>query len=258
MSALTIDRIGIRQDEAGRYCLNDLHKAAGGEPKHQPSNWLRLESTRALCAEIDRSSEVRNALNVIQGGTFQGTYVAKELVYAYAMWISPSFHLRVIRAYDAMATRRAPALPDFTDPAAAAEAWATQYRATEAAKLEAAQAKERIQVLEPRAAALQRISEADGALCLTDAAKALQLAPRAFIRRLADSGWIYRRGSGWSAHQARIDAGLMTLKVTKIGYDADDRPRVAHQALVTPKGLASLARKIEGAAYQTRLPSAAN
>ena len=83
----------IRQDKEGRYCLNDLHKAAGGESKHQPSNWLRLDNTQAMIEEIDRSSEVMNALNVQQGGKNQGTYVCKELVYSYAMWISPKFNL---------------------------------------------------------------------------------------------------------------------------------------------------------------------
>lgn len=33
--ALTIANTTIRQDAEGRYCLNDLHKAAGGEAKHK-------------------------------------------------------------------------------------------------------------------------------------------------------------------------------------------------------------------------------
>lgn len=100
--SISIAGVEVRQDVEGRYSLRDLHRAAGAESRHQPSNWLRLSGTQELAAEIDRSSEVRNAIKVSQGGLNQGTFVCKELVYAYAMWISPKFHLQVIRAYDRM------------------------------------------------------------------------------------------------------------------------------------------------------------
>ena len=42
----------IRQDSEGRFCLNYLHRAAGGEKRHQPSNWLQNDQTKALIAEL--------------------------------------------------------------------------------------------------------------------------------------------------------------------------------------------------------------
>ncbi|WP_213135000.1 KilA-N domain-containing protein [Citrobacter sp. FP75] len=98
---MVIDGIEVRRDVHGRYCLNDLHRAAGGEERHKPSNFLRMDSTRELCMEIDRCSDMSiGCVETIRGGFGQGTYVSRELVFAYAMWISPSFHLKVIRTFD--------------------------------------------------------------------------------------------------------------------------------------------------------------
>lgn len=106
-----ITDIIIRQDEQGRFCLNDLHKASGGEKRHQPANWLRMDQTLELIEELTvpqiRGTEQNQPVSVLQGGNNQGTYVCKELVYAYAMWISPKFSIRVIRTFDAVVTQAA-------------------------------------------------------------------------------------------------------------------------------------------------------
>ena len=110
---LVIGDFSIRQDEDGRYCINDLHKAGGGMDKHKPSNFLRSEQTKDLIKEIEQNtmmlkSENHNlsAINVVRGrGKDQGTYVVEDLVYSYAMWISAKFHLIVIRAYKMLTTQ---------------------------------------------------------------------------------------------------------------------------------------------------------
>ena len=105
---ITISSVAIRQDAQGRYSINDLHKAAGGEKRHQPSDWADLQQTKELIAEISNSGDSRNYPIESGAGRYGGTYVCKELVYAYAMWISAKFHLEVIRAYDAQATQQPP------------------------------------------------------------------------------------------------------------------------------------------------------
>lgn len=109
---LVIDGVSVRRDIDGRYCLNDLHRAAGGEKRHQPSNWASLSQTQELIAEISSAPEITGAdpIATIAGGNNQGTFVCKELVYSYAMWISPAFHLKVIRTFDKVVSSREPAL----------------------------------------------------------------------------------------------------------------------------------------------------
>ena len=96
MNALTLCSTAIRQLD-GLYSLNDLHVASGADRKHQPSNFMRLDTTVALIEEI-KSSDLRIIPFKSTQGRTGGTYVCKELVYAYAMWISAKFHLAVIRA----------------------------------------------------------------------------------------------------------------------------------------------------------------
>jgi len=109
---LTISNSAIGMKD-GLYSLNDLHRASGSNKKHQASNFMRLEATKGLIDEIERSSDMSNGTNsiaykVIQGGESQqqGTFVCRELVYSYAMWISPRFQLMVIRAFDSIANQQ--------------------------------------------------------------------------------------------------------------------------------------------------------
>lgn len=101
MSNLTILETAIRTFE-NLYSLNDLHIASGAEAKHQPSLFVRLDTTQELISEIQKETDKGNILQSFRSGVNRGTYACEELVIAYAMWISPKFHLIVLRAFLAM------------------------------------------------------------------------------------------------------------------------------------------------------------
>ncbi|WP_314282712.1 P22AR C-terminal domain-containing protein [Haemophilus sputorum] len=96
---LTILNNSIRSFD-NLYSLKDLHKISGGEKKHEPYLFIRLETTQELITEIKRESDCEPVKTI--RGTNGGTYVCEELVLSYAMWISPKFHLVVLRAFLAM------------------------------------------------------------------------------------------------------------------------------------------------------------
>jgi len=107
MKALTLINQTIRQHE-GLYSLNDLHLAAGGEARHRPSYFLENDQTQALIAELlEAGNPASKCTETIRGkGKAQGTYACKELVIAYAAWISAAFHLKVIGVFARQASQR--------------------------------------------------------------------------------------------------------------------------------------------------------
>jgi phage regulator Rha-like protein len=105
----------------------------------------------------------------------------------------------------------ATSLPNFTDPADAARAWASEYEKREAAETERAKAESIAISMTKDSEALNRFSNAEGLLVVTDVAKMLKVPPGYLFDLLAKEGWIYRRGHGrtWQAYQAKIDAGYL-------------------------------------------------
>ena len=97
IQALQLGNITVRQHN-GLFSLNDLHKAAGGEKRHQPNYFLTNEQTKELVAAME--AEGLTAVETVIGrGKAQGTYACRELVIAYAAWINAAFHLKVIRVF---------------------------------------------------------------------------------------------------------------------------------------------------------------
>jgi phage antirepressor YoqD-like protein len=139
-----------------------------------------------------------------------------------------------------------------------AQAGQFQIPATYAEALQAAadQAKDnqtlRLVILDqaPKVAAINRLAAAGGAICITDAAKHLQLQPSKLFAWMQQNRWIFRRqGSGrWAAYQPRITAGLMIHKVTALKpHPETGVERAAFDPLITPKGLTRLAELNIGA-----------
>lgn len=234
MNNLVVSDITIGLTD-GLYSLNDLHKASGGEDRHKPTNFLRLESTAelvgVLTAELDgdaqkRASEQNQAfisdkvVRVVKGGVGQqGTFVCKELVYAYAMWISPAFNLRVIRAFDVLASSHF--IPQ-TYPEAL-RAYADELEAHE-------KTKKALETAKPKAEYFDHLVARNLLLGVRDTAKELGVKQNQFVTFLLEGKYVYRNEKGKLRPYAQHTPSLFELKEFTRGDYSDA------QMLITPQG----------------------
>ncbi|WP_198078792.1 phage antirepressor KilAC domain-containing protein [Acinetobacter calcoaceticus] len=102
---------------------------------------------------------------------------------------------------------------------------------------------QKVEVMQPTVEAFDRIATADGSLCLTDTAKALQMRPKDFISLLNRKQWIYKRAgtTHYLGYQDKVQSGYLEHKVMEVTR-GDGSTKITEQVRVTPKGLTKLSK----------------
>lgn len=96
---LVISSHEIRNDEEGRYSLKDLFDASGSNKKNQPSNFIRHQSFKDVLEILITQKRGIKPMIRKPGKYGGGTWLCRELVIKYAMWISAEFEVEVIQAF---------------------------------------------------------------------------------------------------------------------------------------------------------------
>jgi len=98
----------------------------------------------------------------------------------------------------------------------------------------------------PAVAGFNLIASTKGTLCITDAAKALQMKPHQLTDLLLDKKWMYHRPGkpGYIAYQEKLDVGYLKHKYHNYQDPDTGENRVKEQVLVTNKGLTKLSSMI--------------
>lgn len=159
--------------------------------------------------------------------------------------------LAKIKELEAQAKKPAFTLPDFTNPAIAARAWADAIEQKQAAEEKAIELIQKLAVAAPKADALDLISASDEAVTMTEAAKVLGIKRDKLTTWMNANGWIYRQNGRWVAYHQHIVNGRLQYKeatYTDQNTGLECRAPYCH---ILPKGMAKLALVFSGPVWQS-------
>lgn len=116
-------------------------------------------------------------------------------------------------------------LPDFSNPAAAARAWAEQFELQQAAN-------QALAIAAPKVEFVDKYVESTGLKGFRQTAKLLGANEARFREFLLDKRIMYRMGGEWQAYQPHIDAGRFDVKT-----GTSEGGHAFNQTKFTPKGV---------------------
>lgn len=116
-------------------------------------------------------------------------------------------------------------LPDFSNPAAAARAWAEQFELQQAAN-------HALTIAVPKVEFVDRYVDSTGLKGFRQTAKLLRANEARFREFLLEKRIMYRMGGEWQAYQPHIDAGRFDVKT-----GTSEGGHAFNQTKFTPKGI---------------------
>ncbi|WP_257812302.1 phage antirepressor KilAC domain-containing protein [Aggregatibacter actinomycetemcomitans] len=145
---------------------------------------------------------------VRQGGAIQGTWLHPKLAVNFARWLSADFAVWCdLKIDELIKNQQKPTalLPDFTNPAESARAWAEQYEKRELAE-------QKLIAAQPKVAFVDHYVDVGTSKSLREVAKILKMPERAMIARLIEDKLLYRQSNNLLPHQSAHTRDLFTVK----------------------------------------------
>lgn len=225
--------------------------AAAPQPDHQPQTMSSREIAELVDSRHDKVKQSierlaeRGVIGLPPLGEYLDTLgrkateyrVGKRDSYVIVAQLSPEFTARLVDRWQQLETlQQVDPLVALSDPATL-RSLLTNY-SEKVIELEGV-----VEEMRPQVQALDRIAQSEGSMCVTDAAKTLQVRPKALFDFLYQHHWIYsRQGDATKiAYQAKLQQGLLEHKTTVVTR-SDGSEKTSTQVRVTSKGLTALAK----------------
>ena len=204
-----------------REMINDA-RALAGEPKVRNDHFLsRVEDE--LGDDLEGVKKYFTPLHGNQVATYDLTLDQCMLV---GMRESKAVRRSVLKKLKGLEGPRVIAtLPDFSNPAAAARAWAEQFELQQ-------QANQALAIAAPKVEFVDKYVESTGLKGFRQTAKLLGANEARFREFLLDKKIMYRMGGEWQAYSGHIDAGRFDVKT-----GTSDSGHAFNQTKFTPKGV---------------------
>ena len=221
----------IPKNEATLMSSREIAELTGKQHAHVMRDIRAMMEQLSMNPDLDSCAKSSTYIGK-DGRQYEQYELDKDTCMTLLLGYDPVARMKVVKRWQFLENN--PQLPDFTDPAEAARAWAVQFE--EKRKLAHV-----VQELAPRAEALDLISASDGSLTYTEAAKVLGLKRKDMTARMHAEGWHYRLNGSWVAYDKHIKNGNLQYKEAKYTDENTGQECLKPYSHVTPRGLSRLA-----------------